>query len=303
MSSWSTNLPLTMKSFRELLLMALACMSVQQSAALTLPVAEDTFSTTVGNEAVIVAKSGVSTFLSVSPKQIAYIRFDVGNFAAVLPAAEVKRAWLTLHVEDVLKPGALSVHRATSEWSEIVSGKIDAPPIALPALATVPAESVAEDRFILVDVTEQVRTWLSAPVGDFGFAIAGDGTSSVRIGSKEGPAKGHHATLEIERAESTGSEEALRIVRGTVSHENGVLAITGGTGFTISQLNGPNNKDFTITFNQAFTASPTITLGVEAFDGGIPIVALSGVSAGGTNIIDLALASRAKLNFIAIGPR
>lgn len=292
------------RSFNLWLMAACACLSVNLAQGLTIPASEDT-SSSLGSQQnfLLTAKAGSATTLDASSKETAFIRFEAGSYADVEPAISVEKAWLMIYVADVIKPGALRVHTVTQDWTETVTGKPAAPTFQAQPIATLPTESVKAKQFLLVDVTGQVKNWLTTPDSDFGFAIASDGTAKVKLGSKDGPAKGYAAVLQIEKKIPTNTPEDLRIIRGTVSLQNGVLTVTAGAGFTISQLSGPTNKDFTITFTQPFSAAPSITGTVENEARQLPATVLSNTTASGTTVIDLGLVQTTKYHFIAVGPR
>lgn len=298
------------RSFQRFLLAATLCLSANLAHGLTIPPAEDT-SSTLGSQQnyILTTKAGSAATLGASLKQTAFVRFEAGSYADVIPASSVDKAWLMIYVADVTKPGALRVHAVTEDWTEAVSGKPAAPafPQADP-LATIPTESVKAKQFVLVDVTGQVKNWLTSPDSDFGFAIASDGTASVQLGSKDGPAKGYAAVLQIEKKILTNTPEDLRIVRGTVEFRNGSLTIVDGEGFTVSgPVNlgtGGNAGDFVVTLAAPFSGRPTVTVDFERVDS-LAVTGLytKNVANTGFGVLDGATLSGSRVHFIAVGPR
>lgn len=297
-------------SLHRLLAAAVTCLTLNLAHGLTIPAAEDT-SSGLGKQqnALLTEKAGAATTLATSPRRTAFIRFEAGSYADVIPAIGVDKAWLMIYVADVEKPGALRVHAVTQDWTETVSGKVPAPTFAqADPIATIPTESVQPKQFVLVDVTGQVKNWLSTPDSDFGFAIASDGTANVQLGAKDGPSKGYAAVLQIEKKTVTNAPEDLRIIRGTVEYRNGALTIVAGEGFSISNpLNlestgGPN--DFNVTFTAPFSGLPTISVNGESTESPAHIIVSSrNVSSTGFGILDAAGTNGTRTHFIAVGPR
>jgi hypothetical protein len=172
----------------------IAILSISAGAT-TLQVSEDSYSYKSG----IMGKiSGKSDRLAISPDAQAFVRFDTGDFSKQIPADDVIGARLTFYIAERLTVGALGVHRVTSEWTESPSGTRKAPSYVKVPLATLPAASLRPGQFVVIDVTDLAKRWLNSPEKDFGFVIVGDGKSSYLIPSKEGPAGGPSATLEID---------------------------------------------------------------------------------------------------------
>ena len=53
-------------------------------------------------------------------------------------------------------------------------------------LATVPITAASLNQFIVVDVTNQVRSWVTTPSSNHGFELVAVGTTSVQFDTKEG---------------------------------------------------------------------------------------------------------------------
>ncbi len=205
-----------MKSIRPFVAAGILFAAFQTPApALTLPPSEDTSTSTSLRVAKI---AGKATTLPVSSTRMGLIRFDVGAFSSALAGSQVTRARLIIYVNRVTKPGALSLSRVTQNWSEVVTTA----PVVIPTsspLTTIPTGSVVAKQFIIVDVTSTVLGWLAAPATDFGFALSTTGTTSVLLSSKEGPATGLPATLEldVQDAIGAGSLTTLQLADGAVT--------------------------------------------------------------------------------------
>ncbi len=162
---------------------------------MTLQVSEDSFPSESGKMDKV---SGRFPTLAVSPGHPAFVRFDAGDFSGIIPAKEVTGARLTFYITKRKTSGDVALHRVTSEWSESPSGPRKVPSYAGKPLATLRASSLREGQFVIIDVTDLAKRWLASPEEDFGFALVADGKASLLIPSKEGPAKGLSATLEID---------------------------------------------------------------------------------------------------------
>jgi len=101
---------------------------------------------------------------------------------------------------------------------------------------------------------------------------------------------------------ATSGEENLRIVRGTVSAEGGIIA---GRGFTVAH---PDNATYIISFNTPFAGNPSVTTApVRGTFSAQNFIMINGVSSAAVtiNIFNAPLNEfvDADFHFIAIGPR
>lgn len=177
-------------------LTAAALVAVSLTAhALTLPVSEDTSTTTITKTA---KTAGKATTLPVSATRSALVRFEVGSFGGTIPSGNVTSARLILYIGTAKVPGDLTVRAVTSDWSEVFVAPLVVPAIDPGTLAAIPSAQVVAKQFVAVDVTAQVQAWLDTPADDFGFAVTAAGTTNVLLGSKEGSGTGYPAELQIE---------------------------------------------------------------------------------------------------------
>jgi len=172
--------------------------------------------------------NGSGTTLPVSRTRTAFVRFAVEETG--MTAGTVENARLTLFFPSVKKAGDLSLHVVTQDWEENfplpersrVHPAFDAP------FLTIPAESVAKKQFVIVDVTQQVKDWLTNPNSNFGIAVTSpDGVAVVTIGSKEGSASGYPPLLEMEGTGATSDNTANAIVKRDGDGNFMVGTITG----------------------------------------------------------------------------
>jgi len=214
-----------MKPLRSILTagLALAIFSTGVRAE-TFPIFED-----ASGGATVSVASGSAGTLSISSRSTAFINFAVssgqGNPTFNIDPATVTGARLTIFLARASKTGTLSVQTLTSGFTETLNRPAPAPTISPAApLGTIPlaafTPSLNKDYFI-IDITAQVRTWLTSPASEFGIAITSDGTATATLASKEGAGSGHPAIIEIDVNKGGGT------VAGTTAVFTG--AVSGAT--------------------------------------------------------------------------
>lgn len=131
------------------------------------------------------------------------LRFDLGTLPAATTAAKLVKATLVLYVNRVGVAGAIEAQTVNSPWTEagvtqgiapVTSGAGSVPAVALPVAG----------QYLSIDVTTQVKGWISNPSTNNGFALAAaisaPGTV-VFFDSKENTATGHVARLDLTLAD------------------------------------------------------------------------------------------------------
>jgi formylglycine-generating enzyme required for sulfatase activity len=224
-----------MKTFRYFLFGAVLLGGFITSAgAVILPPTDDTSGTLTYNTAkppVVTKRSltslnGTGTTLPVSRTRTAFVRFAVEEPG--MTAGLVEKARLTLYFPSVTKVGDLSLHVVTQDWEEIFAGPTRLQPAIGTSFLTIPSASVIKKQFVIVDVTQQVKDWLTNPGSNFGIAVTSpDGIVNVTIGSKEGSASGYPPLLEIEGTGATSANTANAIVKRDADGNFMVGTITG----------------------------------------------------------------------------
>jgi formylglycine-generating enzyme required for sulfatase activity len=193
------------------------------SQALTIPASEDT---TIAGRTIQLAASN-ATSLMVDPTHVPLIYFNLDD----IPKDTVVRfARLRLYTPSVKDRGAgIGVHRVTGQWNEAAES---AQPSFLTApIARIDGPKLGSRRFVTVDVTGLVQSWIKLQVTNEGFALTSLATgnrnvapTSATIAAKEGAGLGLPAQLDIELA-ANGSGGA----QGPAGPQ-GVKGETGATG-------------------------------------------------------------------------
>jgi len=170
--------------------------------ALTVPVAEDTSTSTVAAKRVILPSSGAAPTLTVTARQSALVRFnltDLNVVPAAITPANLKSAILRLYVVNAKSAADVTIHAVTSEWTESFVGKpVPEPTIDDTVLATIPAAELAKRQFVSVDLTAPIAAALQAG-NTFGFALeTSDPDTRIVFASKEGFAIGQAAELDLD---------------------------------------------------------------------------------------------------------
>lgn len=145
---------------------------------------------------------GALPTLNVGGGSAALLRFDLATLPAATTAAKLVRATLVLYVNRVGVAGAVDLLPVNSAWTEAgvsaatmpASGGITLSNLAVPATG----------QYMAVDVTAQVKSWISNPASNNGWAIAaatGAPATVVFFDSKENTATGHVARLDLTLAD------------------------------------------------------------------------------------------------------
>lgn len=214
-----------MRPIFSFLLIVVAGFLLEVAPALTLPVSEDISSASsplFQGQRVFAPGSGTAKSLSISADQAAFIRFEVGDFAGDLAAADVDRALLMIYVTKISHEGSIRLHGVTEDWTETAGLYKREPAYSSTPITTIPSGSVLLNQFVLIDVTAQVKAWLNTPAGDHGFVLVGEAEAKVQMGSKEGGGLGYPAILQIERGKVVGND---RLASGIDASKLGTGAV------------------------------------------------------------------------------
>jgi len=273
---------------------------------LTIPASEDT----VGAGNTLLKTSGALPSLNVDGVRTSYLYFDLNDIPS---DAVVRWAKLRLFLPVVRSKGAgLGVHLVTSEWNEAVASI--QPTIATGTLGVIEPEKLASKRFVTVDVTSTVQSWISGGTSNEGFAVSpiinpGTVTASVTLTSKEGALLGLPAELDIEfkPAELSFAQLPSSIrqyfsptftTQPTISVSEGIIgaqpagmgtftyqwfkngvAVTGGTGYTLS-LVGLTSGTYTLNASNGFATVTSSAVEFVSPHSTPPIASFASIPAG-----------------------
>ncbi|MBK7617450.1 MAG: collagen-like protein [Burkholderiales bacterium] len=189
----------TLRPGLRLIGLALGLLATPVAFALDAPLAGDSH---VSLSLPSVNSGGLPT-INVGNGATGLVQFDLSTLPAGVTAGKIAKATLVLYVNRVGTAGKIEVQTVNSTWSEstVTAG-------STPALAGAGTGSTAgvqtAGQFLSLDLTEQVRTWVSNPASNFGLALAPaldyPGTV-VFLDSKENTATGHVARLDITLAD------------------------------------------------------------------------------------------------------
>jgi hypothetical protein len=180
---------------------ALAC---APALALDAPLAADAHTST----ALPANNFGSLQTLNVGGGATALLRFDLGTLPAGTTAAKLVKATLVLYVNRVGSPGAVDLHPVNGNWTEAGVTAASQPPAGGLSLLGVPVAMAGQ--FLALDVTAQVRSWITNPATNFGWAIAPASAAPgtvVFFDSKENTATAHVARLDITLADQGAKGE------------------------------------------------------------------------------------------------
>lgn len=134
---------------------------------------------------------GVAANIVIAPGNAGLVQFDL---SAIPPSATISKAYLRVYVNKVATAGTLDFSVVTSSWTEGAVTEGSQPTTGSTFAA---ASASVANNFVLVDVTTQAQAWLAAPATNFGIEIAGVGSTSVQLDTKENTATSHAAELEL----------------------------------------------------------------------------------------------------------
>ena len=198
----------------------------------TLPAAEDSY----GFRAKLSSVANKTTTLPVDATHRAFLYFDLGN---ELPAnTQIRYARLRIYFPKVTRAGeGIAVHQVTGTWDESLASS--EPTFTATPFASFPPLGMGTKRFVSVDVTNVVQSWIATPATNEGFAITAlpgataKLTASVFLGAKEGAGSGYPAELDIEIATdpiATGAIGTVQLASGAVTDEK-IVTVSGGKVF------------------------------------------------------------------------
>jgi hypothetical protein len=202
----------------------LAILAAGSAQALDAPLAADTHTST----ALPANNFGALPTINVGGGATGLLRFDLGTLPAGTTSAKLVKATLVLYVNRVGSPGAVDLHPVNAAWAEAGVTATNLPPSGGNSLFGVPVAGAGN--YMAVDVTAQVKSWITNPASNFGWAIApalsAPGTVAF-FDSKENTATGHVARLDITLADQ--GPQGVQGVQGPKG-DTGPQGLKGDTG-------------------------------------------------------------------------
>ena len=175
---------------------------------------------------------GALPTLNVGNGSTALLQFDLSTLPAGTSAAKLVKATLVLFVNRVGVAGAVEAQTVFSPWTEAtVNG---AAPPTTSGLGSVPSLGVATaGQYLPMDVTAQVKAWLTNPGSNYGLAIApgaGYPGTTVYFDSKENTATGHAPRLDLTLADQGPvGPQGVTGATGAIGPK-GAAGVAGATG-------------------------------------------------------------------------
>ena len=146
--------------------------------------------------------------LNLGEAESVYLKFDL---AAVLPggvtSSQVAKATVRLWVNKVTRPGACIARAVQSPWRE--ENRVFPPPVVEPPPAVSGGGAIHRDarKFIVLDVTDIVRSWLDgAP--NHGIVIRGANLGVLHIFEEGNPGPQPPLIARFDSKENTGTGRA-----------------------------------------------------------------------------------------------
>ncbi|PWU13606.1 MAG: hypothetical protein C5B50_18945 [Verrucomicrobia bacterium] len=162
--------------------------------AISLPVAEDTFTSSAG---ALTPANGKAPMLTLNANQAALLQFDLVSLPAQFNTTNIVSARLKIYIVNARNSGDLVATSITSPWTEAVVTNTPMPTSDSIIIGTAPAAKIQAKRFVTIDVTSAVAATLNVGGSGFGFMLR-DTSGQTSIASKEGPGLGPAAQLEID---------------------------------------------------------------------------------------------------------
>ncbi|MFN7937853.1 MAG: DNRLRE domain-containing protein [Bryobacteraceae bacterium] len=176
---------------------------------------------------------GSSPSLMVGNNSAAFLQFDLSAVPTGINPNSISKAQLLLFVNRVAQAGRISILPLLSPWTENTitpsTLPVNGTPIAVSNTISTP------NNWVTLDITAQVRGWVSSPTTAFGLTIISDSSSPavLQIDSKENLATSQPARLEITIDGPPGPQGAIGPTgpRGPTGAQGGV-GLTGPSGAT-----------------------------------------------------------------------
>lgn len=133
----------------------------------------------------------------VSPSQISYIRFDLTAVPSTYSGAQVAKATLKLFVNGVTTAGNFNIDVVAGSWTEKTITYNLQPAIGSTIATAVPLTTANKSRYIEVDITSTVQSWLNGTEPNDGIVLVANSPLSATFTTKENTGTSHPPELDI----------------------------------------------------------------------------------------------------------
>jgi hypothetical protein len=180
---------------------------------------------------------GTNPTLTVSANNNIYVKFNIANtLPAGTKAEDVAKATVKFYISKVATAGKLDLYPILADWDERTITANNAPLIGALALTTQPIGKDDQGNYVLIDITDLVKQWLSGQSGlaNYGFALtphpvdaSTPQVADLNFDSKENSQTSHEAMLGVQLAalpdglQAVSTDATLR-GDGTVANPLGV---------------------------------------------------------------------------------
>ena len=165
----------------------------------TVTLVDDTF-IDLGSSKLNISNGNHQT-IKLDEEKIGFVQFDLSVLPTGTTSADVVQATLRVFASKVERDGELELHSVFGRWTEetltvnqFISAKVN---IELTPFATRNITKTEEKDYILVDITEQVRSWIDSPEKNDGLALWPGMELNMELDSKENNHESHPAEIEV----------------------------------------------------------------------------------------------------------
>ena len=167
--------------------------------------------------------------------RIGFVRFKLSTLPNDVAPEEIVKATLRLWIEKVSDDGILTLQRPGGAWDEEDLTADNAPAIGTASTNRIDITEDDEESFVLFDVTDIVKAWVSRRAPNDGIVLVPGGGLKAEAGAKE--TKDEHA-MEIEVALGETGPQGERGPRGFPGANNDALH-----GITIRSTDSVNSAN------------------------------------------------------------
>ena len=243
--------------------------------AVLLPLAHATQLTLTGDTTVNSSRPstnlGSLSNLYVGNGNTSLLQFSLGALPAGTTSSQVESATLFVFVNRVNAGGTVTVSPVTSSWTESGTTYNSMPSVGS-SVSSFAVSTAGE--YVAVDVTAQVKSWVTAPASDFGLALTAS-SANIVLDSKENDQTAHPAILDVTLV-NQGPQGPIGPAGPTgATGPQGIQGVPGVTG--PQGLQGPTGPvGPPVAFQGTWNSSTTYLTGAAVSYNGSSYIALAG---------------------------